>query len=118
MDGPAMMELGLEERARGALVSQMYKLAKTHEWRRELALAADFRTLEVQGDRELAQAVLEEWLAIEPPERLVSEAAGFLARERARRGIEAASVLESDQAEEILRSLAHLVFSLPEAQLG
>lgn len=118
MGEPAMMEPGLEERARGALVSQMYQLAKVHEWHRELALAADFRALEVQDDRELARAALEEWLAIEAPERLVDEAAGFLARERERRGIEADSVLESDQAEDILRSLAHLVFSLPEAQLG
>ena len=103
--------------ARDELVREVYQLAKTHDWERELHLAAPFRARGV-SDEELAGAALEEWLAIEVPPRLEAAAQAFLERERERLGLGEASLLHSEHAEAVLRGLAHLVFSLPEAQLG
>lgn len=111
-------EMDLEERARGALVHELYTLAKVSHWERELDLVSAFKRRGVGSDEELARAALESWLAIAPPDYLVAAMLEHLSRERQNLELDGASLLDSEHAEELLRRLAHLIFSLPEAQLG
>ena len=62
--------------------------------------------------------LLEEWLAIEPPADTVRLVGAAIAGEREARGIPEGALLESaEHFDPCARALAHLVFSLPEAQL-
>ncbi len=70
-----------------------------------------------KSDAEIARTLLVRILAVPVEDAMVAEPAAWLAREREARGIAAGRILESDQAEDLLRRFAHLVLSLPEAQL-
>ena len=112
------MEMDLEDRARGALVAELNQLAKLSQWERELDLLGSLAASAGAGDAELVRAALAEWLAIEPSERVLEAALEHLGRERERLELGSTPLSECSEAEAILRRLAHLVFSLPEAQLG
>jgi uncharacterized protein (DUF1800 family) len=111
-------EMALEDRARGALVGSLGELAKLSQWERKLDLHGRLASRGPLDDAELVRAALEDWLAIEPTEHVQQALLEHLRRERERLELGARPVLECDQAEAILRRMAHLVFSLPEAQLG
>ncbi len=68
-------------------------------------------------DVEIARALMTRILAVPAEDGMVKEPAAWLSRERELRGIEADRILESEGAEDLLRSFAHLVLSLPEAQI-
>lgn len=70
-----------------------------------------------KSDSEIARVLMTRILAVPVEDGMVAEPAAWLAREREKRGIAAGRILESEQAEDLLRRFAHLVLSLPEAQL-
>jgi len=70
-----------------------------------------------RSDVEVSRVLLVRILAVPVEDAMVEEPAAWLARERETRGIAAGRLLESEQAEDLLRRFAHLVLSLPEAQL-
>ena len=72
------------------------------------------------GDEELVEQALEELLAIVPPLETRAPLVAFLRQAREAEGLpeEAFLVRGGQRAEAILRQLAHLILSLPEAQLG
>ena len=81
------------------------------------------RTLAMQkpgSDQELVQAALRELLAIEPPADTAAGLVEFVKTEREALGLSEDRFLRKGgkDAEYILRRLAHLILSLPEAQLG
>ena len=82
--------------------------------RRTLALR------EPSSDEELVELALEELLAIVPPVETRAPLVAFLEAEREAAGLpeEAFLVHGGQRAEAVLRKLAHLILSLPEAQLG
>ena len=116
-DRAAAME-DLEERAGEAAVESLSQMARADTWDRHLDLVAVLSAKGAVTDEEIVDAALAEWLAIEPPEYLRAHMLAHLARERKAFEIGDAPLLESARAEEILRRLAHLILSLPEAQLG
>jgi uncharacterized protein (DUF1800 family) len=81
------------------------------------------RTLAMQkpgSDQDLVQAALRELLAIEPPADTAAGLVEFVKTEREALGLSEDRFLRKggQDAEYILRRLAHLILSLPEAQLG
>ncbi|MDP6990201.1 MAG: DUF1800 domain-containing protein [Planctomycetota bacterium] len=70
-------------------------------------------------DAEIAAFLAEDWLAVEPNERVLALMGQFIARERVAYGLGDQPLMTSGpNVELLLRRLAHLLFSLPEAQLG
>lgn len=70
------------------------------------------------SDDELAARMASDLLAIEPPPDTIARLVRYLASEREARGIAEGELLEHEPAgEEVLRRLAHLILSSPEAQL-
>ena len=72
------------------------------------------------NDEELVELALEELLAIVPPVETRAPLVAFLEAQREAEGLpeEAFLVRGGQRAEAVLRKLAHLILSLPEAQLG
>ena len=84
-----------------------------------LNLGLPLRQRGVVGDQRVTAYLLENLLAIEPPADTRARLARWLAFERERLGLSEEDFLSStDKAEPLLRRLAHLILSLPEAQLG
>ena len=82
-------------------------------------LTARYAHLGVKSDREIVAAMLDEILAIEAPKDTRRALVAMLRREREKRGIAPGELLDAGpRAERILRTLAHAILSLPEAQLG
>ncbi len=70
------------------------------------------------SDAEVADALLDDLLSIPAPAETRERMRLYLARERADRDLREGAWLEDDQtSERILRRVAHLILSLPEAQL-
>lgn len=72
----------------------------------------------IEGDAEIVRSMLEALLAIEPPAETYRLVERYLQREREAAGLPEGQLLLGGAASEpILRRLAHLILSLPEAQL-
>lgn len=70
-------------------------------------------------DQQIVDRMLDDLLAIQAPADTRAQMRSFLAKERKERKIADGRLLESGgDAERILRRMAHLILSLPEAQLG
>lgn len=87
-------------------------------WLPRTTLAARLRAAGARSDEDIVAWLAEELLAIEPPVSTVDALLEVLARERDERGLGRTPLLETDGRDVVLRRLAHLLFSLPEAQLG
>ena len=84
-----------------------------------LNLGLPLRRRGVVGDERVTAHLLENLLAIEPPPDTRARLARWLAHERERLGLSEEEFLaRADESEPLLRRLAHLILSLPEAQLG
>jgi hypothetical protein len=82
-------------------------------------LASRLRRRGLSTDAEIARDLAEELLAIAPPPETLGTLESFLRDERQLWGAEDGFLLSiGTEAEHILRRLAHLILSLPEAQLG
>ena len=118
MDMAAGMD---EESSRGPrLPSGLRKMEKAlgRNYAPQLNLTWRFSRADARTDRELADALLDGLLAIDAPESTRRALAGRLAADREALEIEEGELFEhAVVCEDLLRRLAHLVLSLPEAQL-
>jgi hypothetical protein len=109
-------------RANGAAIGLLRRLDSTGYLPR-IHLCARLRALHPQGsadlsDAEIVDALLADLLAIPVPDETRQRMLVYLAGERADRDLREGEWLRDEQtAERILRRVAHLILSLPEAQL-
>lgn len=113
---------GADEVARLGLSSDLGALVRTHArapWAPSAVWLERLARSGARADDEVIAWLLEEWLP-GPPARSSREiAVRWLASERSARGLEAGAWLDEARVrDELLRKLAHLVLSLPEAHLG
>jgi uncharacterized protein (DUF1800 family) len=102
----------------GRLPSDMRELART-SWRPRLNLSQRLARARVHGDGELAALLLEDLLAIPVEADLGARVAALLSEKRAALGLEQEDWLtRPERSEPLLRTLAHEILSLPEAQLN
>jgi hypothetical protein len=88
-------------------------------WKPELALAARARSAHASSDASIVDWMLDELLAISPTPGMAHDPLAFLQVEREKAGIPADHLLDdTTKAEPVLRELAHLILSLPEAQMN
>ncbi|MFT5050752.1 MAG: hypothetical protein ACI8QZ_002155 [Chlamydiales bacterium] len=80
---------------------------------------ARFLRAGIEGEEAIVDTLLEELLAIVPPQETRLLVLAYLTSEAKARGIEPGKLLESgSESEYLLRDVAHLILSLPEANLG
>ncbi|MBL8862925.1 MAG: DUF1800 domain-containing protein [Planctomycetes bacterium] len=110
------------ERAEVMVRGDLEILVRTLEgrrWEPGADLRARLAASGARTDAEVAAWLLEEWLPGPPARGTPRVVSGWIASERATRGLLAGAWLDDDVARtELLRALAHLIFSLPEAHLG
>jgi len=120
-----MMEEGMEASMDGFTPikrkSELQKIAKNMRskgYTPRLHLTARLLSLGAATDAEVSQALLDELLAIVPPAETLALVTGHLTAERERIGAAPGELLSAGaDAEPLLRGAAHLILSLPEAQL-
>jgi uncharacterized protein DUF1800 len=89
------------------------------DYRPRLNLSARLRLAGARGDRAIVDRLCDHLLAIEAPVETRRMLTAYLRAERKQLGIEDGPLLRAGPpAEHLLRRLAHLILSLPEAQLG
>jgi len=104
-------------KANGAAIALLRRLDSTGYLPRA-NFTARVRAAGAASDAEVADALLDDLLAIPAPAETRERMRLYLARERADRDLREGAWLEDDQtSERILRRVAHLILSLPEAQL-
>lgn len=86
-------------------------------WTPPLNLTWRLRQAGLEDDAQIARRLAADLLAIPVPAETLARLERYLVGERAARGIAAGSLLAHPRSEEILRRLAHLILSSPEAQL-
>lgn len=88
-------------------------------WKPNLNFSARMEKAGAKTDAAIADRMLDDLLAIQAPAETRARTRAFLAREREELGAaDGALLTKGAEAESILRRLAHLILSLPEAQLG
>ena len=93
--------------------------AESSGWTISINLSSRIEKSGARTDAEIAGRMLEDLLAIDAPPDTHVLVQAFLARERGRLNLADGKLLDAGaEAERVLRRLAHLIFSLPEAQLG
>lgn len=115
-------EMAAELESKDAKSSSMGKLLVTMKRR---GYKPKVRLVKVLGDvasgtdKQVVSSLCDRLLAIEAPPETISMLVGILAQERAALGVDEGQLQDKARAgERILRRLAHLILSLPEAQLG
>ena len=104
-------------KANGAAIALLRRLDSTGYLPRA-NFTSRVRAVGATSDAEVADALLDDLLAIPAPPETRERLRLYLARERADRDLREGAWLEDDQtSERILRRVAHLILSLPEAQL-
>lgn len=86
-------------------------------WVPPINLTWRMRRAGVADDAAIVRRMAGDLLAIAPPSDTLARLERYLAGEREARGIAAGALLDHVRSEEVLRRLAHLVLSSPEAQL-
>jgi hypothetical protein len=119
----ALMEAGLEavddnpRRNLGRL--RELKRFSNQTWSARINFTARMKRLEARSDGKITRAMLADLLAIEAPPETRRAMTTLLTRERKAAGLEKNKLLAHPGiCEPILRRLAHLILSLPEAQLN
>lgn len=118
MMGDTAME---EESSKDALPKEIGRLVNAlgSDYKPVLNLTFRLKRGEIAGDERIVSRLLDDLLAIQAPAETKARILEFLRRERGAAGLEESEFLENaDHAERILRRVAHLILSLPEAQLG
>lgn len=128
MDGEALMSAGdrvarpaapySPPKARPSQLDRLITLVDRANYRPRMNLIARITRRGLLVDRDIVDYLLDELLAIEPPAETRELLLEHLRRERRSYGIEGRLVNSGAVGERILRRLAHLILSLPEAQLG
>ena len=110
-------ELKAEVMAQAA--TRLAALKDDQGWEPSLNLTRLVLRSGARTDEEITAFLAEDWLAVEPSGRVLKLMGDFIARERTAYGLGEQPLLTSGpNVELLLRRLAHLLFSLPEAQLG
>ena len=100
-------------------LDRMMRLISKAGYRPRMHLTARLLRRGVEGEAGVVEAMLEDLLAIEPPAETRALVSEYLKNELEARKIRPAALLESgSESERLLRDLAHLILSLPEANLG
>jgi len=95
------------------------KRAEASGWTISINLSSRIQKSGARTDAEIADRMLDDLLAIDAPPDTRVLVQTFLARERGRLKLADGKLLDAGaEAEHVLRRLAHLIYSLPEAQLG
>ena len=105
-------------RAKASQLDRLITLVDRANYRPRMNLIARITRRGLLVDRDIVDYLLDELLAIEPPAETRELLLEHLARERRSYGIEGRLLKSGAVGEHILRRLAHLILSLPEAQLG
>lgn len=93
--------------------------AEASGWTISINLSSRIQKSGARTDAEIADRMLDDLLAIDAPQDTRALVQTFLARERGRLKLADGKLLDAGaEAEHVLRRLAHLIYSLPEAQLG
>lgn len=93
--------------------------AESSGWTISINLSSRIQKSGARTDAEIADRMLDDLLAIQAPQDTRVLVQTFLARERGRLKLADGKLLDAGaEAEHVLRRLAHLIYSLPEAQLG
>jgi len=93
--------------------------AEAAGWTPSINLSSRIEKSGARTDKEIADRMLDDLLAIRAPADTRALVVAFLARERTRLKLADGKLLDAGpEAERVLRRLAHLIYSLPEAQLG
>lgn len=117
----SMEESGMDRAGEGPDASRVERLAHLLDklnYVPRLNLTARLARRGATSDVRIADELLEDLLAIEPPPETRAWLVAELGRARAERGIEEGALLGTGaEAEHVLRTLAHRLLALPEGQL-
>ena len=115
---PKEMRAMSKEQLRRDELATFARSLEREDHRFETSIAKLVQRTGAGTDAEVASALLDVLLAIEAPSETRALVEGQLARAREAAGIEAGGLMQARRrSERILREVAHLVLSLPEAQL-
>ena len=100
-------------------MGRLFASMGSERWQPPPSLLDRIARLERASDERLAAFLLQTWLSIPPPTDTIELVAEFVRCEREAMGAsEGALDPSSPEFVALLRRLAHLIFSLPEAQLS
>lgn len=103
----------------GGFAYQALKRAESAGWAPAVNFTSRMRKAGAASDAQIVERMCDDLLAIQVPESTKARMREFLASERASSNVRDGELLDSGRdGERVLRRLAHLVLSLPEAQLG
>jgi hypothetical protein len=106
------------KRGGSGLAYQALRRVEATGWRPALNLTARMMKANANTDAEIVDRMLDDLLAIQAPNDTRDKMRDFLAKERSRLKEPDGHLLDAGtEAEHVLRRLAHLILSLPEAQL-
>lgn len=115
----AAQEFPRDLRGRNAVLTKLLRLMDNAGYRPRIHLTSRMQRRGTRTDRQIVDALLDDLLGIEAPletRRLLTK---HLTAERELLGIDGGELLNHlHESERLLRRLAHLILSLPEAQLG
>ena len=114
---PAKLKLG--NGAGRDVALQVLRRAEVAGWTTKINFSARMAKAGVRTDAQIADRMLDDLLGIDAPADTRARMREFLAREREALNVQDGKLLDAGAgAEHVLRRLAHLVLSMPEAQLG
>jgi uncharacterized protein (DUF1800 family) len=103
----------------GSVAYQALRRVQDSGWAPNLNFSARLQRTGARSDAEIVGCMLDDLLAVPAPADTREKLVSFLAGERVVLGLRDGHLLEGGfEAETLLRRLAHLILSLPEAQLG
>ncbi len=116
---PAAEEVPRDRRGRNDVLTKLLGLMEKTGYQPRIHLTSRMQRRGTRTDRQIVDALLDDLLAIEAPRETRELLIEHLRSEREQLGIEGGDLLNHlHAAERLLRRLAHLILSLPEAQLG
>ncbi len=118
-DDPDAMQGGTSKRDRASRTNGLnhIRVIQEYGWTPPLDLAGLVRASSARSDAQIARFLLERLLAVPVDAATLAGPQAWLASEREKLGVADGKLLEPDRSEDLLRRFAHLVLSLPEAQL-
>jgi uncharacterized protein (DUF1800 family) len=103
----------------GSVAYEALRRVKDSGWAPNLNFSARLQRAGAQSDAQIVACMLDDLLAIPAPADTREKLESFLAGERVVLGLREGHLFDGAfEAEKVLRRLAHLILSLPEAQLG
>ena len=116
---PNPEEFPRDLRGRNDVLTRLLRLMDKSGYQPRIHLTSRMQRRGTRTDRQIVDALLDDLLGIEAPLETRQLLTEHLRAEREQLGIEGGELLEHLHASErLLRRLAHLILSLPEAQLG